>query len=314
MRAPVVSQRVFRRLTAATVAVTGAIVVTGGAVRLSGSGLGCPTWPNCAAGQLDAAGLGLRGAIEFGNRVVTVAITVVVALTAVAAFRLSTPRRDLRLLGIGMIAGVVGNAVIGGVTVLTGLHPAWVAVHFLFNMCLLVVALLLHARAGRSVHSRPVRLAGPETRLLAAALVVVGAVVLFAGTLATGSGPHGGDPGAPRFGFAPLDRVTAAHADAAMVLVGLVAATVLVTRVTDVPAAARARAAALAVVVAGQAALGFAQYLLDLPAVLVLAHIAGATLLWCLTLGFALATSEHGPLPTVTAPARARSPVAMQPA
>jgi len=285
MRAPTVSPRAFRRLTAATVAVTAAIVVSGGAVRLTASGLGCPTWPNCTAGQLDASGLGWRGAIEFGNRVVTVAITALVALCAVASFRLVERRRDLRRLSLAMVGGILGNAVIGGVTVLTHLHPGWVAVHFLFNMALLVVALALHARAGRAGGAVGAVTASRELLLLARGLVGVAGFVLFAGTLATGSGPHGGDAAAPRFHLAPLERVTALHADAAMVLVGLVATAVLLTRVGTASPSARRRAAWLGAVVVGQAGLGFAQYLLDLPAALVLAHIAGATVLWCLAVG-----------------------------
>lgn len=305
MRALAVSQQAFRRLTAVTVGATAAIVVSGGAVRLTKSGLGCPTWPNCAPGQLGARNLGLTGAIEFGNRVVTVGITVVVALTAVAAFRLRDRRRDLRVLSLAMIGGIIGNAVIGGITVLTHLHPAWVAAHFLFNMALLAVALVLHARAGRRAADRGRTVVGREIRWLCTALVLVAAFVLFAGTLTTGSGPHGGDDVAPRFGFAPLQRVTALHADAAMVLVGLVVAALLVTVATGAPARARRRAGWLAAVVVVQAALGFAQYLLDLPAVLVLLHVAGATVLWCLTIGLGLATREYDALPE---PAAALAP------
>jgi len=296
--------RTFRRCTAATVGVTAAIVVSGGAVRLTSSGLGCPSWPNCAPGQLDAAGFGLRGAIEFGNRLVTVAVTVGVGVTAVLAFRLAERRRDLRLLSLAMVAGVVGNAVIGGITVLTHLHPAWVAVHLLFNMALLAVAVQLHARAGRRAGDRGRAAVRPEVRLLTRALVAVAAFVLAAGTLVTGTGPHGGDPVAPRFRFAPLGRVTALHADTAMLLTGLVLAAWLVTRPPGVPAAARRRARVLAGVVVAQAALGFAQYLLDLPAVLVLVHIAGATLLWLVTLGLALTVREY------EVPERLAAPVA----
>lgn len=305
MALPSVSPQAFRRLTALTVVVTGVIVVSGGAVRLTSSGLGCPTWPNCAPGQLDATGLGLRGAIEFGNRVVTVAITLLVTVTAVATWRLDQRRPDLRALAAGMVAGVLGNAVIGGVTVLTGLAPAWVAVHFLFNMALLVVALTLHRRAGHPAGDPGRASAGADIVLLARVTTVVAGFVLAAGTLATGSGPHGGDRTAPRFGFAALERVTALHADAAMVLLGLVVAAVLVTRVTALPPLLRRRATALGTVVAAQAVLGFTQYLLDLPAVLVLAHIAGATLLWGLTVGFLQATRAYQPLPALPArPAR----------
>lgn len=308
-RLPTISPRALRRLTGLTLLVTALIVVTGGAVRLTASGLGCPTWPNCRTGQLDSSGLGLKGAIEFGNRVITVAITLVVAATAVAAFSLPERRRDLRVLSAAMVLGILANAVIGGLTVRTHLNPGLVAVHFLFNMALLVVALALHARAGWSQASAGRLVVGRETVLLARLLTGVAFFVLVAGTLATGSGPHGGDAAAPRFHIAPLDRITALHADAAMVLVGVVVAVWVVARVTDVPAAVRRRSTALAVVVAGQALLGFAQYLLGLPAVLVLAHIAGATVLWLLAVSLLRATREHPAPPAVAAtPEVARRP------
>ena len=293
MNLPPVSPVQFRRLCAATLAASMIIVVTGAAVRLTGSGLGCPTWPNCRTGQLDATGLGLKGAIEFGNRIITVGITILVGLTAVTSFLLARRRLDLRVRAVGLVFGVIGDAVIGGITVLTHLDPVWVAAHFLFSMGLLVVALSLFQRAGYD--EPPARLPaapfGPERlhRLLSGVLVALGAFVLAAGTLTTGSGPHAGDAHARRLHLAALDRVTALHADSAMLLTGVVLATALCARVVPVADAARAalmrrRSALLAVVISGQAALGFAQYLLNLPATLVLLHVAGATVLWALTI------------------------------
>jgi len=293
MQLPQVSPVVFRRLCALTLAASMIIVVTGAAVRLTGSGLGCPTWPNCRGGQLDSTGLGLKGAIEFGNRVITVGITILVALTAVASFLLERRRVDLRVRAIGLVLGIFGDAVIGGITVLTHLNPIWVAIHFLFSMALLVVALSLFQRAGYDetpVVIRSVAL-GPERlhRLLSGATIALGAFVLAAGTLTTGSGPHAGDAHARRLHLAPLDRVTALHADSAMLLTGLVLAAALCARVVPVADPARAalmrrRTTLLALVICAQAALGFAQYLLNLPAALVLLHVAGATVLWALTI------------------------------
>lgn len=276
-RIPSVSARALRRWTAAVVVVDAAVVVTGAAVRLTGSGLGCPTWPNCTGDQVGSAGLGLRGAIEFGNRLVGIAAFAVLVVTAVLAACQRPGRRDLRRLSAGLVAGFFANGVIGGITVLTHLNPGVVAVHFLFNMALLVAAAAVHRRAGSAPLA--MRASGPLPPLARATVVVAG-FVLLAGTLATGSGPHGGDPGAPRFHLGPLDRVTAVHADAAMLLTGLVAALVLVARATPTAHATRRATVRLLLLVAAQAALGFTQYLLDLPAVLVLAHVAGATLLW----------------------------------
>lgn len=318
MQLPQVSPTVFRRLCGATLAASMLIVVTGAAVRLTGSGLGCPTWPNCRSGQLDSTGLGLDGAIEFGNRIITVGITILVGLTAVASFLLATRRVDLRVRSLGMVLGIFADAVIGGITVLTHLNPLWVAIHFLLSMTLLVLALSLFQRAGYAESPVPTLPAstGPERlhRILAGALVVLGAFVLAAGTLTTGSGPHAGDAHARRLHIAALDRITALHADSAMLLTGLVLAAALCARVVPVADAARAellrrRSTLLALAICAQAALGFAQYLLGLPAALVLLHVAGATVLWVQTVRLRQALLFPGLPADVASPAVAAGTV-----
>ncbi len=280
---PTVPLRALRPATFATVVATGAIVVTGAAVRLTDSGLGCPTWPRCTAASV-ASGSG-HGLIEFGNRVVSTALFLVVAATLLLVLRLRERRRDLRLLAGAMVAGYLGNAVIGGITVLTHLDPWAVSLHLLWNMALLVAAVALHVRAGRPARARPGWRVSRETAVLAAALPVVGALVLAAGTLTTGTGPHAGDRTAPRLRLLPLERITAAHAELAMLMSGLVLALLLVTQVSSAPPLLRRRAAQLGLITLVQVVLGFTQYLLHLPPELVLLHVAGATVLWIVALG-----------------------------
>jgi cytochrome c oxidase assembly protein subunit 15 len=281
----------FRRLTRAAVVLLALIVVSGGAVRLTGSGLGCPTWPQCGDGSfVTRAEFAHHGLIEFGNRVVTLVVGLVVLALPLLALLLEKVdtargrrrRSDLVLLSFGLWVGYLGQAVLGGLTVLFHLHPALVAGHFLLSMLLLLDAVCLDVRARRdpSPHRAPRR----EMRLLATALSATAAVVLVVGTVVTGSGPHSGDSqDLRRFGF-DVRSVSQLHADVAMLLTGLVIATVIAVRVAAVPAGARRSADWLALVVLGQVTLGFTQYFLGIPAFLVGLHIAGAALVWIFAL------------------------------
>jgi cytochrome c oxidase assembly protein subunit 15 len=263
-------------------------VVTGGGVRLSDSGLGCPTWPKCRNDAVGSFG-NVHSTIEFGNRLVTVAITVLIAATLVLVLRLPRRRRDLTLLASALVLGVVVDAVIGGLSVRYDLPPALVAVHFLVSMALLWVGLLLHARASRDEDAVPVQTARPELFWLSGALVLVSGAVLVLGTLVTGSGPHSGGGHHPRLHIASLHDITQVHADLAMLLTGLVAATLLVARLSvAVPEPAKRRATWLALAVGAQATVGFVQYATDLPSGLILVHIAGAVTVWALAIGVAL--------------------------
>ncbi|MDQ1673403.1 MAG: heme a synthase [Frankiaceae bacterium] len=294
----------FRRLTRAAVVLLALIVVSGGAVRLTGSGLGCPTWPQCGDGSfVTRAEFAHHGLIEFGNRVVTLVVGLVVLALPLLALLLEKVdtargrrrRSDLVLLSFGLWVGYLGQAVLGGLTVLFHLHPALVAGHFLLSMLLLLDAVCLDVRARRdpSPHRAPRR----EMRLLATALSATAAVVLVVGTVVTGSGPHSGDSqDLRRFGF-DVRSVSQLHADVAMLLTGLVIATVIAVRVAAVPAGARRSADWLALVVLGQVALGFTQYFLGIPAFLVGLHIAGATLVWIFALRLQLLLALPVPNP-----------------
>ncbi|ROP45454.1 cytochrome c oxidase assembly protein subunit 15 [Pseudokineococcus lusitanus] len=277
------------------------IVVTGGAVRLTGSGLGCPTWPHCVAGSYTPVynpEMGLHDDIEFANRLLTfvVGLAAVTALVVVARLVL-TDRRPATLLPLGAapLVGVVLQAAIGGVTVLTQLHPATVAVHFLVSMGLVAAstALLLRVREGADGPRRP--LVAPAARRLAGVLVGLVALVLALGTVVTGSGPHSGDAEHPaRLGFdtAVVSRV---HGDAVVVLVLVLVALLVVLARTGAPARARRRGLVVLGVVLGQGVVGWVQYLTGLPELLVGLHMLGAALLVVATTAFVLGLRERLP-------------------
>lgn len=317
MNLPHVSLQTFRRLTLLGVVLLGLIVVTGGVVRLTSSGLGCPTWPQCADGSLVPHGrYAVHGAVEFGNRLVSAAVGVLMLVLPLASLRLSPRRRDLTLLSLGLWVGFLGQAVLGGLTVLFKLNPGLVAGHFLLSMVLLLDVVVLDVRTARLLHPS-MRPASPRwLAWLARFLALVAAVVLVLGTVVTGSGPHSGDSSdVVRFGFNVRD-VAQVHADAAMLLVGLVAAMAFAVRAQDVPGQARRESIWLVVTVVGQAGIGFAQYFLGVPVGLVGLHVAGATLLWIFSLRLMLALSAPrvvtvslpGPAAQTGAPSPHREP------
>ncbi len=296
MRLPRISPRIFRILSLASAVSLGLIVVTGGAVRLTGSGLGCSSWPQCEPGSL-APPWGLHPWVEFGNRLVTVAVTLIVTATAVAAMRRTPPRRDLTLLSWGLVAGVLAQAVVGGLSVIYDLVPGWVMAHFLLSMLVLWDAAVLHHRAapGWSPTAQP--LVRSEVRWLGRSLAVTAGAVLALGTVTTGTGPHAGDASTPRL---PLNlvQVTQLHADFALFLTGLVVATLVALRLADVPDHVRRRGRWLVAAVLLQVAIGYSQYFSGLPAGVVELHVAGATVLWWATLWLNLGfTAPPAPAP-----------------
>jgi heme a synthase len=258
------------------------IVVTGGLVRVTGSGLGCPTWPECTDGSITPTfeqAEGFHKYIEFGNRTLT-GVLLLLALATVLVVWFKAPRRPMRVAAVAVLGGVVAQAVLGGITVLLGLSPAVVAVHFLLSMALVAASSYLwFARHEKAGTTRP--LVAPLAARLAWATVAAGALVLALGTVVTGSGPHSGDAEAPnRFGF-DARTVSWLHADVVMLFLGLVVATWLAARLTAVDDArgpARAWLVVLAVALA-QGLIGYVQYFTDLPEALVVAHMLGASLL-----------------------------------
>jgi cytochrome c oxidase assembly protein subunit 15 len=275
----------------------GLIVVTGAAVRLTGSGLGCPTWPQCGDGSfVTHSAYSLHGVVEFGNRMVSLGVGLVVAIVVIGSFRLAERRTDLRRLSGGLVLGFVAQGVLGGLTVLFKLNPALVAGHFLVSMLLLWNAAVLDTRSRRPA-GVPVLLARRELILLADLLAAAAAAVLILGTVVTGAGPHSGDGNAvKRFDF-NIRSAAQLHADGAMLLTGLVLAMAFAVRIASAPRHARTLSNALAITVVAQVAIGFTQYFLNIPSGLVAVHVAGATTLWIFTLYLRLALTRREPDP-----------------
>jgi heme a synthase len=255
------------------------IVVTGGAVRLTGSGLGCPTWPRCTTKSLvPTHELAVHGLIEFSNRTLTFVLTVAAVAVLVGVYR--SVRRDLRPLALASFLGIPAQALLGGLTVLTKLNPWLVACHFLLSMVLVGVAttLWLRSREPGVGHA----LINPAFRSLVAGVTGAVAAVLLVGTVVTGSGPHAGDAHAKRTGLNP-EQVAQLHADLVFLLVGLTAAMLVALYATDTPDRVRRAVRDLLVVELAQGLIGFVQYFTQLPIALVLAHMAGAVLITAYT-------------------------------
>ena len=267
------------RVALANLLANGAIVVTGGAVRLTGSGLGCPTWPRCTEDSFVATPeLAAHGAIEFGNRLLTFVLTAIAVATLVVVFR--SVRRDLRTLAVLGFLGIPAQALLGGVTVLTGLNPWTVAAHFLVSSVLVAVATVLWLRSREPGVGQPL-LRRPFS-LLVTGIAAVTAVVLVLGTVVTGSGPHSGDPEAGRTGLDP-QLVSQLHADVVFLLLGLTIGLLAALHATDSPGRVRRAARDLLVVQLAQGLVGYVQYFTDLPIALVLVHMLGAVLITAYT-------------------------------
>jgi cytochrome c oxidase assembly protein subunit 15 len=280
----------YRRVTLAAVIALSLIVVTGGAVRLTGSGLGCPDWPTCTGHRIVAA-WSLHPMIEFTNRVITVAVTAAVVAAVLGALVRRPRRRDLVWLSSGLVAGVLAQIVLGGLTVLYKLDPPWVMGHFVLSFAVLADAVVLHYRAGRpDTPARPV-VSRDLVRLGRLVLATVGVVVIL-GTAVTGSGPHSGDIHAKRLPF-HFQGVAELHSSVVMVLVGLTIASLFALHHAHAPADVQRRARIVLGVIAAQAAIGYTQYFTRVPAALVAVHLAGATVLWIAVLRYNLGLFVH---------------------
>lgn len=253
-----------------------ALVLTGGAVRLTGSGLGCPTWPECTPGSYTPVPYQAEGQlhawIEFGNRLLTFAL-LISALVAVI-YVLKSGRKDLRSLAAGQVLGIIGQGVLGGITVLTDLHPLPVACHLLLSMLLIAGATSLYSRR----HAPQVKVPAPTktVSVISQLHLVVAFFVLILGTLVTGSGPHAGDEKAQRFGF-DIRSVAILHADAVIFLVGITIALLVAASVAQ---STKKAIYIFFVITLAQGAIGYTQYLTGIPEALVAAHLAGATIFW----------------------------------
>lgn len=267
------------------------IVITGAVVRLTGSGLGCPTWPECIDGSYTPAAhqeQGFHKYIEFGNRTLTFILTLLAIVAILAAFNDRRRQRSAGLperppiiwLAFAPILGTVAQAVLGGITVLTQLNPVTVSLHFLVSMAIIAACVELVVRSGDPGDKPVVALVPPILRWMAWTLSVVTAVVVVLGVVTTGSGPHSGDANVEaRFSFDPR-TVAWMHADAVFLFLGLAAGLLLALYL--VKASARAQRAvihllALAVV---QGLIGYIQFWTGLPIWLVVLHVIGAVAIW----------------------------------
>ena len=289
----------LRRILLANLVAQVGIVLTGGVVRLTGSGLGCPTFPQCVPGSYIPVlnqPQGVHKYIEFGNRMLINVVSVLAAAALLAVLRqvrAGQGGRRLLVLGVVPLVGVMVQALIGGITVLTELNPAVVALHFLVSMglvagstLLLLVALAEADRApAAAIDGDPGPGVGVLTRWLAAAAAVTAALVLTLGTMVTGSGPHSGDAADPnRFDF-DIPLVTRMHSGLVWVFVMLVIALLVSLVRSGGPVDARRWATALLLVTLGQGVIGYLQYALGVPAVLVGIHMLGASLFVITTTG-----------------------------
>jgi cytochrome c oxidase assembly protein subunit 15 len=252
------------------------LVVTGGAVRITGSGLGCPTWPECTgnsylpiAGQAEGA---LHAWIEFGNRLLTFVLFFAAVAAIIYAFRKT--RKDLLWRAALQLLGILGQGVLGGITVLTKLNPLAVASHFILSVFLIAGAASMVER-GRTplVSIRPTEM---KLRVLVTAQVAITFAVIVLGTLVTGSGPHAGDWKAPRLNI-DSRAISWLHADAVIALLGV---TLALFVLSDLSPITKKRIKYLFVAILIQGLIGYVQYVLGLPELLVAAHLVGSTLVW----------------------------------
>ncbi|MCX5225485.1 COX15/CtaA family protein [Streptomyces sp. NPDC006553] len=297
------SPRTLRRAALSAVVMSVLIIVTGGAVRLTGSGLGCDTWPKCTDDSLIVTPeQGYRGAIEFGNRMLTYVLSAAVGWAIIAARSTKPWRRGLTRLAWAQFWIVMSNAVIGGITVWMGLNPWTVAGHFLAANALLTVAVITWHRTGEGDTAARPRVPRP-VRKLSWAITITSGLLIALGTTVTGAGKHAGDSSdVPRM---PWDWTNAAHvhAVAAWVVCALALAMWLVLRVVDAPLDTRARARDLLIVLLAQGVIGYVQYFTGVPELLVAAHMLGSSLMWIAVLRLALSLRER-PVPTADIPAQ----------
>ena len=295
-RIPLVSSITFRRLAIASLVAVCLIVLTGAAVRLTGSGLGCPDWPSCYQRQVTPQ-LSFHPLVEFSNRLVTVALTVFIAGTFLAALRRRPWRTDLVWLTVALLAGVFAQAAIGALAVYTKLNPYVVLLHFLASMVLVGAAVVLVHRSSRRYEKGSGAPLVPRGILIGARAVAgLLGLVLIAGSFTTGAGPHAGNSdgqlAARRIPVALRDMAEL-HSSLAVLLVGATLGLVVALHAMAVPERVRRSGRVLCVVLVLQAVVGYTQYFTHLPAALVEVHVLGATALVVGMTRFLLAMTEH---------------------
>ncbi|WP_026552290.1 COX15/CtaA family protein [Arthrobacter sp. H20] len=279
---PHTNSRLVRGLALASLVSQIMIVITGGAVRLTASGLGCPEWPRCTATSIvNTPEMGIHGVIEFGNRLLTFVLTAIAIAMLVSLWNLRKERKDLFRLAIALAAGIPAQAILGGITVLTQLNPWVVGWHFIVSMVLIVLATVLVNRARLSTEQAATSAAPLGSRLLRQILIaasVLTTITVMLGVVVTGSGPHAGDAGAARNNLDP-DLMTRIHAAPVYLLVLTVAVALVLVYSGSAAKRLRKSVVILAAVVLSQGAVGYLQHFLHLPVALVALHMLGASLL-----------------------------------
>jgi heme a synthase len=296
VRSPRLSPTAYRRLVAATLASLVFIMVTGAAVRLTQSGLGCSTWPSCDADSFaPRSASDVHGMVEWVNRLITAAV-MVFTLAAVLGARWRRPyRRDLFLLSLGLPAWVFANALVGALVVILDLSPVSVIGHFLLSLGAVANAVVLLDRAGREPSELPGGRAATPSMLKACwGLVAAASVVIVSGTVVTGSGPHAGDSRADRLPLAVHSAVRV-HGICMVVFLALTVWVIRRAQRGDAAPVVGHRLHQLLVVLVAQAAIGYWQYFTGVPALLVGFHVFGAALVWIAVLRVLLAAGAPEP-------------------
>ena len=307
---PTITPRAYRAITLATLASLVFIMVTGAAVRLTGSGLGCSTWPACESDSFFARTGDTPGMIEDGNRLVSGLVGLFTIAAVLGAHWRSPRREDLFRWALGLPVWVLANALVGALVVVLDLSPVSVIAHFLLSLGALWNALVLHHKAGEtpSPDGRRRELALPVVRRACDLLLVAAGLALVTGTIVTGSGPHAGDTRADRLPFV-VGEVARVHGIAVILFGSLTLIVWWMARSGDAAPSVEARVRLLFLVLAAQAAVGYTQYFTGVPAWLVGIHILGAASVWLAVLWLRLGLSEPLIYP-VTSPSAAAEPAA----
>ncbi|MEI7592948.1 MAG: COX15/CtaA family protein [Actinomycetes bacterium] len=290
MRIPRIAGSTYRYITLIALIAVTTIVVTGAAVRLTGSGLGCDNWPACTENTF-VSGTGLHQQIEQINRLFTGIVSVAVIVAVLGSLARVPRRRDLLWWSTGLVAGIIAQIVLGGFTVLFHLWPPLVMGHFVLSAILVWNAVVLHHRAGHP-DTPGVLMVPPNVAKVSRAAVASAGLVLIAGTVVTGTGPHGGDERVDRLPFI-IEDVARVHSLLAWIMLGLLVATLGLAYRSGASARLRRRGAAVCALIVAQGALGYTQYFLGVPPALVLLHIAGAAAVWIAVLSLHLSLTNH---------------------
>jgi len=291
VRLPRLSPGAYRRITLFALIALSFIIVTGAAVRLTGSGLGCSDWPTCEQDQF-VAPLEFHPMVEFVNRLITGLVSIAVILAVLGSLVRVPRRRDLTWLSVGLVAGVIAQIVLGAIVVIVELDPLSVIGHFLVSMVLVFNAVVLHERAGHDGTSG-VPVVPSVVTLLGRLMIIAATIAIVAGTVVTATGPHGGDEEAERLTQFDITEVVRVHAIAAWVLLGLTIVALACLRRSGAPPRVDQRGTFLVAAILVQGAIGYAQYFNGVPPLLVGVHVAGSIVVWIAVTRFHLGLFSH---------------------